>query len=540
MSAAEQTSADSPGAAGKVKNASGSALAAWVTAIWLLGAAGIVVVAVLLAGVAAAITAVLVAMAITMMGAGGWLSRRAAALVRAGAHDGPAAVGAAMVGAAVVAALLVLALTGTALALAPALHGAAMAPALGAAAAVALTGAIASGLAALAAALVRGQEQRVSAAGPAAREQQEVLRSGLSSLEAAIRELAALPGAVEAVENRAVARELAAAEARGAATKQLLDGVAEQLQGLGRGLQAHLEQVREAGAANEEGLEAQRQELHDAAVRRLEDGSRALLEQLERAEQQRQREQAMDAQALGEVAAELGGVAASLRAQAEAGAIATEARGAELSGATSALQAAVEALVAAVDRQSEAAELITGAAEARAAQIEDGIGQLAFAGSSLAEVAAGHSEAQEALERRLLMMHKAAFDAAAARLDELGSGLTTAVRSAVESAQEASEAVRAGGGELSAAAEMFAESVDRHRSAANFWLESLGAVEAAVQEAGEHAAADVLAEQLSATHELFSQQLVFHRELFDQLRSLRAALPAPPPASDRPRAHEAA
>jgi hypothetical protein len=88
--------------------------------------------------------------------------------------------------------------------------------------------------------------------------------------------------------------------------------------------------------------------------------------------------------------------------------------------------------------------------------------------------------------------------------------------------REAAALLQAGGGELTAVAEMFASAVDRQREAATTWLESLGAVEAAVERAGENAAARALAEQLDRARELFDGQLEFHRELLVQLRSGRA------------------
>jgi hypothetical protein len=70
-------------------------------------------------------------------------------------------------------------------------------------------------------------------------------------------------------------------------------------------------------------------------------------------------------------------------------------------------------------------------------------------------------------------------------------------------------------------AELFAKSVERQREASDAWLESLGEVEGAVEQAGRSAAADALSDQLASTQEVFARQLQFQRELFDQLRALR-------------------
>lgn len=78
--------------------------------------------------------------------------------------------------------------------------------------------------------------------------------------------------------------------------------------------------------------------------------------------------------------------------------------------------------------------------------------------------------------------------------------------------------------ELSAVADLFASSAERQREASEAWLESLGDIEASVERAGRHAAADALADQLASTQEVFARQLQFQRELFEQLRTLRSNL----------------
>ena len=84
--------------------------------------------------------------------------------------------------------------------------------------------------------------------------------------------------------------------------------------------------------------------------------------------------------------------------------------------------------------------------------------------------------------------------------------------------QGAAGMVQAGGVELTAVAQMFADAVDRQRDAAREWLDNLGHVERAVADAGEGAAADALGQHLARTHEIFDRQLRFQRELFDQLQ----------------------
>jgi hypothetical protein len=88
--------------------------------------------------------------------------------------------------------------------------------------------------------------------------------------------------------------------------------------------------------------------------------------------------------------------------------------------------------------------------------------------------------------------------------------------------QEAAAIWQSSSAEMQAVAELFANSVERQREASDAWLESLGEIESAVERAGRHAASDALAEQLASTQEVFARQLQFQRELFDQLRALRA------------------
>jgi hypothetical protein len=89
--------------------------------------------------------------------------------------------------------------------------------------------------------------------------------------------------------------------------------------------------------------------------------------------------------------------------------------------------------------------------------------------------------------------------------------------------QQAAAIWKASSAEMQAIAQLFASSVERQREASDAWLESLGDIEAAVERSGRHAAADALADQLSSTQEVFARQLQFQRELFEQLRSLRAS-----------------
>jgi hypothetical protein len=181
------------------------------------------------------------------------------------------------------------------------------------------------------------------------------------------------------------------------------------------------------------------------------------------------------------------------------------------------------------DTSELAAVQLSTVADADAARHEDAgktMAALSEASAALVEqidAAIGKQHEQwQSFERELLGMHKAAFDAAGNRLklhvDQVGEQISHVTGSA----RTATDKLAAGSGELTAVAQMLAASVDRHRDAANLWLDSLGAVDAAVQDAGESAAAEALAKQLVSTSELFAQQLEFHREMFEQLKGLRA------------------
>jgi len=87
---------------------------------------------------------------------------------------------------------------------------------------------------------------------------------------------------------------------------------------------------------------------------------------------------------------------------------------------------------------------------------------------------------------------------------------------------EAADLVRAGGAEMSAVAEMFAGAVDRYREASDRWLDSLGAIEEAIDRKERGEAADLLGTYLDQTREVFDHSLQFQRELFSELRALRS------------------
>jgi hypothetical protein len=107
------------------------------------------------------------------------------------------------------------------------------------------------------------------------------------------------------------------------------------------------------------------------------------------------------------------------------------------------------------------------------------------------------------------------------QLTQHAAELEQRLAKAGEAVQEAAAIWQASSAEMQTVAELFTNSVERQREAADTWLESLGEIEGAVERAGRNAARDGLSEQLAATQEVFARQLQFQHELFDQLRSLR-------------------
>ena len=127
-----------------------------------------------------------------------------------------------------------------------------------------------------------------------------------------------------------------------------------------------------------------------------------------------------------------------------------------------------------------------------------------------------------AFELRLESARTASADAMAAQLGAHAQGLGESLGATAALVQEASTVLRAGGAEMASVAEMFTGAVDRYRAASDRWLENLGAIEDAIarKEGGE--SADLLGAYLDQTREVFDHSLRFQRELFSELRALRA------------------
>ncbi|HJL04334.1 MAG TPA: hypothetical protein RMH85_09810 [Polyangiaceae bacterium LLY-WYZ-15_(1-7)] len=299
-----------------------------------------------------------------------------------------------------------------------------------------------------------------------------------------------------------LARLDAEAEARRADAAALLGRIEAEAGARREAEAAHLEKV----AARLEALGAELRQRDDAA-----------------AEREGQRAEALAALA-AKVEAELGAASAALRAEGEEAAERAAAQDARAREVLDALGGAAGTVGDAAARQAQALEGLVDEARERLVEAES---RTAAKVDALLAKVADAVEAQRArladLETALAERHESHVrelsEAMLERTEKIGEGL--AETGAI--VRDAATLVQSSGAELGAAVEMFTAAVEQHGEAAQRWLEGLGHVEHAVEEAGEGAAVDVLGQYLARTHELFDQQLGFQQELVDQLRVSIAA-----------------
>ena len=212
-----------------------------------------------------------------------------------------------------------------------------------------------------------------------------------------------------------------------------------------------------------------------------------------------------------------------------AAAEADHARAAHFRELVQATEAQTAALVASSRAQATAVDamLSTAAAQADSRDARASADHAALV-ARVEEARLAHDARAVALEERLERAHATYAADLATRLGAHADESRARTAETVDVVRDAASLVHAGGAELTAVAQMFASAVDRHREAATEWLESLGTIEAAVEQAGESIAARGLGEQLDRARELFDVQLQFHRELLVQLRTgvpIEATLP---------------
>jgi hypothetical protein len=171
---------------------------------------------------------------------------------------------------------------------------------------------------------------------------------------------------------------------------------------------------------------------------------------------------------------------------------------------------------------TEAMQSGRAAAEAAEARAE---ARLATLGQQVAVSIERQAERLAELETHFTQAREAGGSALAATLSDhakhLGEGLDTTGAMV----REAAELVRAGGAELSAVAEMFADAVDRYRESSDSWRQTLGGLEDALARGGSGSgdAGQIMGHYLDQTREIFGDTLRFQRELFSELRALRGA-----------------
>ncbi len=289
-------------------------------------------------------------------------------------------------------------------------------------------------------------------------------------------------------------------------------------------LQAHLSSMSERLANASERLGAE-EERRAALLTEHVDGMSGEMRRAFSAAAERDAERAETlAKVAGTLRTELSAAAEVMRDRLGASADADAARAREAQAMFEELKGASAQIAEAARSQSTALQQFVAATEGRTEALE--------------------TRSQERLET-LLDRIRETVDAQAQRLADLEQGLrasqsetaltlaqqlgahaqelSTSLGQTSALVQDAAGLVQAGGAELTAVAEMFAEAVDRQREAAREWLENLGHVERAVADAGEGAAADALGHHLARTHEIFDRQLRFQQELFEQLRHARTS-----------------
>ena len=280
--------------------------------------------------------------------------------------------------------------------------------------------------------------------------------------------------------------------------------------------------VDRAGAVANDHAERLRGRLDaDADARRAEDGARG--EQLKR---------------LGEaMAGSMVEVARSAQAGPEAASRLVDAAGERLARRAQADAARDARLDALLDRLAHTSEAITEASRLQGAGLASFVDASAERAAereartearllSMIEHAEGILEQQAArfmeLESKLDLARGASAEALGEQLVAHARGLGESLDATAAMVAQAADLVRAGGAEMSAVAEMFGGAVDRYREANDRWLASFPALEEAVNRGSNGEGGDLLGAYLDQTREVFDHSLQFQRELFSELRALRA------------------
>lgn len=232
---------------------------------------------------------------------------------------------------------------------------------------------------------------------------------------------------------------------------------------------------------------------------------------------------------LAVLAADFGDAVTAVRAQATADGERSRSETEKVSELLTRLGATASEVGESAGLQLGTIDKLVAATEARlAASDEASANRLASVVDKLDGLIASDRERSVALDEALRASAARTAEDVATLLGQHAKGLGDELAKTQSLVHEAAGLVHAGGAELSSLAQTFADAVDKYRAASDEWLANLGAMEASVVSAGEHAASDVLGQQLARTHEIFDRQLRFQSELLDRLRATRNE-PAPAP-----------
>jgi hypothetical protein len=165
--------------------------------------------------------------------------------------------------------------------------------------------------------------------------------------------------------------------------------------------------------------------------------------------------------------------------------------------------------------------------QAREASVDALLTRLGDLAASLDAREGDRAAALELLEEKLAADRDSAAAALGERLAEHAAGLAASIAEVTTVVLSAAESVKAGGGELALVAEMFTSAVDRYRQGSEQWLDTLASLEIALEKKAGGEAPDLLGAYLDRTREVFDHSLAFQRELFAELRAVKASVARP-------------
>ncbi len=201
--------------------------------------------------------------------------------------------------------------------------------------------------------------------------------------------------------------------------------------------------------------------------------------------------------------------------------------GASLAGplteAARATQAGPEAVARLVEAERDRLAMRESSDRDRDARFDALLSSLDSVSSALVSRSAEQAERLADFDSRLGRERDATALVLAEKLSAHAQGVGESLQATASMVRDAVGLVHAGGTEMTAVAEMFTGAVDRYCGASEKWLDSLSTIEAAVEKKGQGGEpVDLLGAYLDQTREVFDHSLAFQRELFTELRALRA------------------